>query len=88
MTEKLISEDALLDLILTNREELIGDVKVRGCLGCSDCEMEFRFLRRSRAKTGTTTLDFKRADFKPIRDLLGTKPWDTTLERRRVQESW
>jgi len=40
----------LLNLILTNREELVGDVKVRGCLGCSDCEMEFRIQRGSRGK--------------------------------------
>lgn len=31
--------DALLDLILTNKEELIGGVKVGGSLGCGDHEM-------------------------------------------------
>ena len=43
---------ALLDLILTNKEGLVGDVKVKGSLGCSDHEMvEFRILRGgSRAK--------------------------------------
>lgn len=29
----------LLDLVLMNREELVKDMKVRGSLGCSDCDM-------------------------------------------------
>lgn len=38
----------------------------QGCLGCRDCEMKFRILRRSRVKTRTKTLDFRRADFKTL----------------------
>lgn len=62
---------ALLDLTLTNKERLIGDVKVKGCLGCSDQEMvEFRILRReNNAKSRITTLDFRRADFGLFRHL-------------------
>ena len=34
-----------LDLVLTNKEGLVGHVKVGGSLGCSDHEMvEFRIL--------------------------------------------
>lgn len=37
--------DALLDLIVTNKEELSGHVKVEGRRGCSDHEMvEFKTL--------------------------------------------
>ena len=37
---------AVLDLVLTNREGLVGSVKLRGSLGCSDHEMvEFKILR-------------------------------------------
>ena len=37
--------DALLDLIVTNKEELFEHVNVEGRLGCSDHEMvEFRTL--------------------------------------------
>ncbi|PKU30494.1 rna-directed dna polymerase from mobile element jockey-like [Limosa lapponica baueri] len=40
---------ALLDFMLTNKEGLAGDVKVKGSLGCSDHEMvEFRILRGRR----------------------------------------
>ena len=55
---------ALLDLLFTNRESLVGDVEVRGCLGQSDHDMvEFSILgevRRGNSKTAT--LDFWRAD--------------------------
>lgn len=37
--EKLTKGDALLDLTLANEEKLVGNVKVRGSLGCSDHEM-------------------------------------------------
>ncbi|PKU42646.1 glycerol kinase [Limosa lapponica baueri] len=58
---------ALLDLVLTNKEGLVG-----GNLGCSDYEMaEFRILHgRSRAKSRITTLNFRSADFGPFKDLL------------------
>ena len=35
---ELIREDGLLDLLLTNKEELVEKVKVKGSLGCNDCE--------------------------------------------------
>jgi len=61
---------ALLDLLFTNRESLVGDVEVRGCLGQSDHDMvEFSILggvRRGNSKTAT--LDFWRADFELPRD--------------------
>ncbi|GAB0199980.1 mitochondrial enolase superfamily member 1 [Grus japonensis] len=81
---------AMLDLILTNKEGLAGDVKLKGSLGCSDHEMvEFRILRAARrAHSKLTTLDFRRADFGLFRDLLGRVPWDKALEGRRAQDSW
>jgi len=40
---------AMLDLVLTNKERLVGNVKVKGSLGCSDHEMvEFKILRAAR----------------------------------------
>ncbi|GAB0202710.1 hypothetical protein GRJ2_002736600 [Grus japonensis] len=80
----------MLDLVLTNKEGLVGDVKLKGSLGCSDHEMvEFRILRAARrALSKLTTLDFSRADFGLFRDLLGRKPWDKALEGRGAQDSW
>ncbi|GAB0207425.1 mitochondrial enolase superfamily member 1 [Grus japonensis] len=68
---------------------LVGDVKLKGSLGCSDHEMvEFRILRAARrARSKLTTLDFRRADFGPFRDLLGRLPWDKALEGRGAQDS-
>lgn len=50
-------------------------------------EMEFRILRGRRAKSITTTLDLKRADFKPLQ----RSAWNKTMEynpgEKKVQES-
>jgi len=67
---------APLDLLFTNKEGLVGDVEVRGCLGRSDHEMvEFSVLggfRRGNNKTAT--LDFWRADFELFRKVVGGVP--------------
>ncbi|GAB0209530.1 mitochondrial enolase superfamily member 1 [Grus japonensis] len=80
----------MLDLVLTNKEGLVGDVKLKGSLGCSDHEMvEFSILRAARrAHSKLTTLDLRRADFGLLRDLLGRIPWDKALEGRGAQDSW
>jgi len=64
---------ALLDLVLTNKEGLVEDVKVGGRLGCSDHEVvEFRILRGgSRAISRIKTLDFRRANFGLCKEPLG-----------------
>ncbi|PKU46884.1 hypothetical protein llap_2857 [Limosa lapponica baueri] len=66
---------ARLDLVLTNKEWLVGNVKLKGSLGCSDCEMvEFKILRAaSRVHSNLTTLAFRRADFGLFRDLPAQK---------------
>ncbi|GAB0179591.1 hypothetical protein GRJ2_000424400 [Grus japonensis] len=80
----------MLDLILTNKEGLVGDIKLKGSLGCSDDKMvEFRILRAARrVRSKLTTLDFRRADFGLFRDLLGRVRWDKALEGRGAQDSW
>ncbi|GAB0181325.1 hypothetical protein GRJ2_000597800 [Grus japonensis] len=81
---------AMLDLVLTNKERLVGNVKLKGSLGCSDHEtVEFKILRAvRRAHSKLTTLDFRRADFALFRDLLGRVPCDKALQRRGAQDSW
>jgi len=80
----------MLNLVLTNKEGLVGNVKVKGSLGFSDHEMvEFNILRAARRlHSKLTTLDFRRADFGLFRDLLSRVPWDKALEGRGPQESW
>ncbi|GAB0207984.1 hypothetical protein GRJ2_003264100 [Grus japonensis] len=90
VTEEPTRRGAMLDLVLTNKEGLVGDVKLKGSLGCSDHEMvEIKILRAARrALSKLPTLDFRRADFGLFRDLLGRIPWDKALEGRGAQDSW
>ncbi|GAB0182026.1 hypothetical protein GRJ2_000667900 [Grus japonensis] len=90
VTEEPTRRGAMLDLVLINKEGLVGNAKLKGSLSCSDHEMvEFQILRAvRRAHSKLTTLDFGRADFGLFRDLLGRIPWDKAVEARGAQESW
>lgn len=72
---------ALLHLIITNKEGLVGGVKVKSSLGCDDREIvEFGILRRRiGGKCKITALNFRKADFGLFKDLLvksyGIRPW-------------
>ena len=73
-----------------NREGLVGDVVVGGCLGLSDHDMiEFLILGEVRKRVSkTTTLDFRRADFGLLRSLVNRVPWEAVLKGKGVQEGW
>ncbi|CAM5117140.1 unnamed protein product [Natator depressus] len=81
---------AFLDLLLTNREELVGEAEVDGNLGGSDHEMvEFRILTQGRkVSSRIRTLDFRKADFDSLRERMGRIPWETNMKGKGVQESW
>jgi len=89
-TEDLARRGAMLNLALTNREGLMGNVKLKGSLGCSDHEKdEFKNLREvRRAHRNLTTLGFRRAGFSLFRDLLVRGPQDKAPGGREAQESW
>ena len=80
----------ILDVLFGNRECLVGDIKVRGCLGRSDHEMlDFSILLEpERGVSRTATLDFRRADFNLFRTMNEWVPWEVVLESMRAQESW
>jgi len=75
---------ATLDLILINKEGLVGNVKLNNSLGCTDHEMVgFKILRAAkRVQSKLTTLDFRRAKSGLFRKLLGRVPRDEALEER------
>ena len=81
---------APLDLLFTNREGLVGDVEVGGCLGQSDHDMvEFSILggvRRGNSKTAT--LSALRKSFELFRRLVGRVLWGSVLESKGVQDGW
>jgi len=84
VTEESTRRGVMLDLVLTKKKGLVGNVKLKGRLGCSDHErVESKILRATtRVHSKLTTLEFRREDFGLFRDLLGRVPWDKALERR------
>ncbi|PKU48494.1 rna-directed dna polymerase from mobile element jockey-like [Limosa lapponica baueri] len=90
MVEEPMRNGAMLDLVLTNREGLVGNVKLKCSFGCRDHEMvEFKILRAARrVRSKLTTLNFRRADFGLLRDLISRVTWEKVLEGRGAQESW
>ncbi|PKU33655.1 hypothetical protein llap_16036 [Limosa lapponica baueri] len=90
MVEEPTRKGAVLDLVLTNKEGLVGNVKLKGSLGCSDHEIvAFKILRATRRVCSKlATLDFRRADFGLLRYLTHRVTWEKVLEGRGAQESW
>ncbi|GAB0185133.1 zinc finger protein 777-like [Grus japonensis] len=72
VTEEPMRRGAVLDLVVTNKEGLVENVKLKGSLSCSDPEMvEFKILRAARrVHSKLTGLDFRRADLGLFRNLL------------------
>jgi len=69
------------DPLLTNANELIGDMRIGGCLGCSDhVVVEFMLQREMRhAKCKIRALIFRKAKFQLFRELVNKTPWETVL---------
>ena len=82
--------DSLLDLLLTNAEESIREVKIGGSLGCSDHTLvEFVILKNAGlAKSRAKTLYFRRANFRLLKELLSGIPWETVLKGMGTEQSW
>lgn len=88
--EKPVRRAALLSLILNYKEDLMGNVNLKGSVGCSDHKVvEFKVLRAMRKMhSKLATLNFRRAEMALFRDVTGRVPWDKALEGRGAQESW
>lgn len=89
MIEETTKRGTMLDLVLTNKEGLLGNVKLKGSLACSDHKMvKFRILRTERrVHSKLATLDFRRADSEFFRDLISRVQWGKAFEGRGAQES-
>jgi len=61
-----------LDLLLTSGNELIGDIRIGGCLGCNDYAMvEFTILKNmEQTNSKMKTLNFRKANFQVFRELV------------------
>ncbi|PKU46242.1 pecanex-like protein hypothetical protein [Limosa lapponica baueri] len=83
MIEEPMRKGAMLDLVFTNKEGLVGNVKFKGSLSCSDHEMvEFKIHRAARRVCSKlATLDFRRADWSPEKS-----DWQGSLGERTGRE--
>ncbi|KAJ7419973.1 hypothetical protein WISP_50863 [Willisornis vidua] len=74
---ELTRKDALRDLLLLNRVDLVSEVEIGGSLGHSDHKaIGFKISVDERKRTSkTSTLDMRRADFGLLRELL-SKSYD------------
>jgi len=89
VTEEPTRRVVILDLVLTYKEGLVENVKLKGSLGCSDREIEFKILRAVKSMhSNLISLNFRRADFCLFRDLFSRVQWDKALEGRGAQETW
>ncbi|KAG6927235.1 hypothetical protein G0U57_010163, partial [Chelydra serpentina] len=74
--EKATRGEAVLDLILTNREEWVENLKVEGSLD----ESRVHYSKEGRRENiKIKTMNFKKADFSKLRELVGKIPWDASL---------
>ena len=78
--------DAILDLVVTNASELVGDVNIRGSLGCRDHALvELMLLRETGiTKSIVRTLNVRRANFQLFKEIVRRTPWETVLRDRRT----
>lgn len=78
------------NLLFENREDLVGEVVVGGCPGHSAHKtVEFNIFGVRRKKIGRITiLDIKGENFKLLRDLVSSGPWESVPEALLVHESW
>ncbi|KAM6103455.1 uncharacterized protein LJ206_014212 [Theristicus caerulescens] len=82
--------DAILDLVVTNVSELIGDVRIGGSLGYSDhTPVEFTVLRdKGQVKSIVRTLNFRKANFQLFEELINRTPWEMALRDKGAEQSW
>jgi len=82
--------EALLDLLLTNQENLLCIISFSDSLGCSDHNIvEYGILLSIlKVSTKTKVLDFRRANFSSLRAQLGGIPWEASMEDKGAGECW
>ena len=80
----------ICDLILTKKDDLVGEGAVRGTVGESDhVLLEFLISKEMKAECShTLLLDFKKANFNSHRTRISKVPWQEILTKKGVQEGW
>lgn len=80
----------MMDFVLTNKEGLVGNVKLKDSLSFSGQELvEFKILGPAkRLHSKLSALDFRRTQSSLFKELLSRLPWNEALEERGAQRSW
>jgi len=77
---------AVLDLLLMNASEPIGDIRIGDCLGCSD--QDFKLLRvMIQTESKIRMLNFRISKFQLFKGLVNKTPWETVLREKGVEQS-
>lgn len=89
MNDELSRGDVLLDVLLKNKVELVKDIKGNAILPCSNHEtVELKILEDRVRKSKITSLDFKKAGFGLLGDLLGRLNGRLPWRVKGMQDSW
>jgi len=80
----------ILDLLVINKTEIIGDIKIGGSLWCSaHALVVFAVLRdMGQAKSKVRTPNFRKAKFGLSKKLVNKTTWETTLRDKEAEQSW
>ncbi|KAJ7413913.1 hypothetical protein BTVI_42070 [Pitangus sulphuratus] len=83
-------KDALLDLMLVNRVDLVSEVGIGGRLGHSvHKEIEFKMsVDRRKSASKTSTLDMRREDFRLFKELVSKVPLENVFAEAGVHQCW
>ena len=82
--------NSILDLVFSDEEDLVGDVKVEAGIGTSDHDMvKFNIQIAYKTKDNPDLVpNFSKADFDKIRFELGNVDWATELSCLDVEDAW
>jgi len=88
--------ETLLDLLLSNAEDMIKCVKVGGSLGCSGHALAEFIISRNGGleKSAVRTLNFGRVNFRLFKELLAEISWDAVricrcgIRKNKARQNW
>lgn len=86
--DSLNRAEALLDLLITNTDELISDVKTDGSLDCIGHALVELMLLRGQVKCKDSTLNFVSMNLQLFKASVDGIPWETALRFKGEEQSF
>ena len=83
-------ELSILDLVLTNEENMVNNIIYSSCLGKSDhITLAFQFICYTKPnETGYIKRNYFKGNYKSISSALEATDWNQALQRINLSESW